>query len=162
MARVLKDVLGQGGQREAERELNWNRGTIRKGMRELESGEKIEDNFAARGRKLAETHLPNLLDDIKDIADAQSQTDPSFKSTRLYTRLSASEVRRQLIEQKGYSDEELPSTETIRVKVNQLGYKLRSVQKTKPKKKIPETNAIFEQLHLLHSEEKEDETILRM
>ena len=162
MARVLKDVLGQGGQREAERELNWNRGTIRKGMRELESGEKIEDNFAARGRKLAETHLPNLLDDIKDIADAQSQTDPSFKSTRLYTRLSASEVRRQLIEQKGYSDEELPSTETIRVKVNQLGYKLRSVQKTKPKKKIPQTNAIFEQLHLLHSEEKEDETILRM
>jgi hypothetical protein len=37
MARVVR-ALGRGGQRYAEEELRWNRGTIRKGMQELESG----------------------------------------------------------------------------------------------------------------------------
>ena len=36
MARTVK-VLGPGGQRKAERELGWDRKTIRKGTRELES-----------------------------------------------------------------------------------------------------------------------------
>jgi len=132
MARVVKG-LGYGGQSEAERELGWCRKTVRKGLRELESG-PIEDNFAARGRKPAEAHLPNLLDDIRAIADEQSQTDPTFQTTRLYTRISAAEMRRQLISQKGYTDDELPSEETIRVKMNALGYGLRNVQKSRPKK----------------------------
>ncbi len=37
MARTVK-ALGKGGQRKAERELGWDRQTIRKGMWELESG----------------------------------------------------------------------------------------------------------------------------
>lgn len=133
MARIVKS-LGRGGQRLAERELGWCRDTIRKGMGELESGIPIEDNFSARGRKKAEEKLPNLLLDIGAITDSQSQTDPTFETTRLYTRLSAAEVRRQLIAQKGYTDEELPTEETIRVKLNQLGYQLRSVQKSRPQK----------------------------
>jgi hypothetical protein len=39
-----------------------------------------------------------------------------------------------LIEQKGYTDEELPSEEAIRVRLNQLGFSLKKVQKSKPKK----------------------------
>jgi len=161
MAQVVK-LLGKGGQRRAERELNWNRGTIRKGMHELESGFACIDAFSARGRKRTEEHLPNLLKDIKAIADEQSQTDPTFKTTRLYTRITAKEVRQQLILQKGYTDKELPTEETIRVKLNELDYQLRSVQKCRPQKKIPETDAIFEQLHELHKEAGEDETILRL
>jgi len=161
MAQVVK-LLGKGGQRRAEKELGWSRKTIRKGRKELESGFACEDAFSARGRKRAEEHLPNLLDDIKDIVDKYSQTDPTFKTTRLYTRLSAAEVRKQLIEQKGYSDEELPTAETIRVKLNELGYRLKSVQKSKPKKKIPETDDIFEQLNKMHAEAAHDETILRI
>jgi hypothetical protein len=133
MARIVK-ALGRGGQSRAEAELGWCRETIRKGMRELESGEPIIDNFGARGRKRAEEHLPHLLEDIKAIADEQSQTDPTFQSTRLYTRISAREMRRQLIVQKGYNDEALPTEETIRVKMNELGYCLRSVQKSRPQK----------------------------
>jgi len=134
MAQVVK-ALGKGGQRRAERELKWNRGTIRLGMHELESGFRCVDAFSARGRKRAEEHLPNLLEDIKAILDGQSQTDPTFKTTRLFTRISAAEVRRQLVDQKGYSDAELPCEETIRLKINQLGYTLRSVQKSRPKKR---------------------------
>jgi transposase len=161
MAQVVK-LLGQGGQRCAERELNWNRVTMRKGMHELESGIACIDAFSARGRKRAEEQLPNLVNDIKAIADEQSQTDPTFKTTRLYTRISAKEVRKQLIRQKGYTDDELPSEETVRVKLNELGYQLRSVQKCQPQKKIPETDDIFEQLHKLHTEADEDESILRI
>ena len=133
MARIVKG-FGAGGQSLAERELGWCADTVRKGMRELESGERIADNFSARGRKKAEEKLPSLLVDIRAIVDGQSQTDPTFQSGRLYTRLSAAEVRRQLIVQKGYRDEELPTAETIRVKLNDLGYRLRAVQKSRPQK----------------------------
>src|SRR6516225_8615252 len=63
MARTFKDI-GPGGQRYAEREFGWNRGLIRQGAHELESGFKGLDAFSARGRKRAEVHLPNLLSDI--------------------------------------------------------------------------------------------------
>lgn len=133
MARIVKS-LGYGGQNLAEKEFGWCRNTIRKGREELESGIAIKDNFSARGRKKAEEKLPNLLEDISAIVDGQSQIDPTFQTTRLYTRLSAAEVRKQLIAQKGYTDEELPCEETIRVKLNDLEYKLRAVQKSRPKK----------------------------
>ena len=134
MARTVKE-LGPGGQRQAERDLGWSRVIIRKGTRELDSGIPIQDNFSARGRKRAEAHLPNLLADITAIVDSQSQTDPQFRSTRLYTRLSAAEVRRQLIAQKGYTDAELPTAETIGAKLNALGYSPKKVAKTQPQKK---------------------------
>ncbi len=116
-------------------------------MKELTSGQAIEDGYQRSGRKRVETKLPHLLEDIRALVDQQAQTDPSFKSTRLYSRMSATEVRRQLIEQKGYQDEELPSAETIRRRLNEMGYRLKRVVKAKPKKRIPETEAIFEQIH---------------
>lgn len=136
MARTVKE-LGSGGQRHAERELGWNRETIRKGMHELESGLVCLDNFAARGRKPSEEHLPTLLTDITAIVDSQSQTDPQFRTQRLYTRLDASEVRRQLIAQKGYTDLQLPTVQTIMTKLNALGYYPQKVAKSEPKKRSP-------------------------
>ncbi len=161
MARIVK-ALGKGGQRRAEIELGWDRRTIRKGTSELESGFRCYDNYSARGRKPVEHHLPNLLTDIKAIAEAESQTDPTFKTTRLYIRLSAAGVRTQLIKQKGYSDEELPCEDTIRTKLNELGYHPKKVKKSQPLKKIPETDAIFEQLKQVNVETDADETALRM
>lgn len=161
MAEVVKG-LGIGGQTLVERELGWNRRTVRKGMQELESGQPIIDGFDRSGRKGIETKLPNLLKDIKSLVDPQSQTDPSFKSTRLYTRMTASVVRRQLIAQCGYTDEELPTSETIRRKLNDLGYTLKRVLKTKPIKKIPETEAIFEQVEEINTEADNDPHTLRI
>jgi Rhodopirellula transposase DDE domain len=135
MARVVK-TLGRGGQRQSERELGWDRAVIRRGMHELDSGLRWVEAYGARGRKRAEELLPNLLIDLAAIVDGQSQTDPTFESTRLYTRLSAAAVRQALISQKGYTDAELPSEETIRVKLNNLGYHLRSVKKSVPQKKL--------------------------
>jgi len=135
MARTVKN-LGPGGQRRAERELGWNRITIRKGMHELESGFICLDAFSARGRKRAEVHLPHLLDDIRDLVDGQSQNDSQFRSKCLYTRLSATEVRRQLIAQKGYQDTQLPTPQTLTAKLNEMGYFPKKVAKSKPQKKF--------------------------
>jgi hypothetical protein len=133
MARTVQ-ALGEGGQRLAERELGWNRGTIRKGMHEVQGGIVCEDAFALRGRKRSEEHLPHLLTDISAIVDSQSQADPQFRTTRLYTRLTAAEVRRQLIDKFGYSEEELPTAETIGTKLNELGYFPKKVAKSQPQK----------------------------
>jgi Rhodopirellula transposase DDE domain len=134
MARTVKE-LGPGGQRHAERDLGWSRVTIRKGRHELESGFICLDAFSARGRKRAEDHLPHLLQDIRAIVDGQSQTDPQFRTQRLYTRLSAAEVRRQLIAHQGYLNDELPTVQTITAKLNALGYFPKKVAKSKPQKK---------------------------
>lgn len=129
-------ALGDGGQRLAERELGWNRQTLRKAAHELESGFACIGDIGRRRPKRAEERLPTLLDDIKAIVDGrQSQTDPQFRSVRLYTRLSAPEVRRQLILHKGYVDAELPTVRTIRTKLNDLGYHPKRVAKTKPLKR---------------------------
>jgi hypothetical protein len=60
MARTVKQ-LGPGGQRRAERELGWNRVTIRKGTRELECGFAIVDAFALCGHKRSEERLPRMV-----------------------------------------------------------------------------------------------------
>ena len=144
MARTIQQ-LGYGGASAAERELHWNRSTIRKGAQEIKTG-AIKDKFSDRGRKKSEILLPNLLDDIKKIVDPESQTDPSFNSSRLYTRLTASEVRKRLLST-GYDDMSLPCTRTINTKLSDLDYNPKKVQKTKPHKKIAETDAIFAQVH---------------
>jgi transposase len=133
MARTVQ-ALGPGGQRLAEREFGWNRGTIRKGVHEVEHGMVCLDAFSSRGRKRSEEHLPNLLIDLQAMVDSQSQADPKFRTNRLYTRLTAAEVRRQLMAEKGYTDEQLPTEETIARKLNELGYFPKKVAKTQPQK----------------------------
>ncbi len=133
MARTV-GAMGRGGQRWAQEHLGWCRETIRKGAHELRTGMTCIDAFHCRRRKPAEEHLPRLLDDIRSIADGQSQADPKFQTNRLFTRISAAEVRRQLIATKGYTDEELPTQQTINTKMNLLGFSLSKVAKCRPQK----------------------------
>jgi hypothetical protein len=55
----------------------------------------------------------------------------------LYTRLTAGEVRRQLIAQKGYPHDALPTERTISTKLRALGYYPSKVAKTQPQKRSP-------------------------
>ncbi len=160
MAKTV-NAFGEGGQRWSERELGWNRGTIRKGQQELEEG-PVTDHFSARGRKKAEKHLPNLLNDIEAIVEPTSQTDPTFKTTQLYTPLTAKEVRQRLIDEKGYVDQALPTRRTINTKLNDLNFHPQKVAKSKPKKKIPETDAIFEHLHQVNQAADEEQGVIRL
>lgn len=121
-------------QRQAELRLGWSCETTRKAQHELRSGITCHDNFGARGRKPAEHHLPRLLADVTDLVKDHLQTDPTFRTTGLYCRLSAREVRDQLIRRKGYTDEQLPCVQTVGDKLNLLGFRLRSVVKSRPQK----------------------------
>ena len=137
MARSVK-MLGYGGMQRAENELGWNRGTLRKGLHELERGLTCIDNTSARGRLRAEEHWPQLEQDLREIVQPDSQIDPSFKTQRLYTRLSAAEVRQPLIRQRGYAETNVPCRRTVSTKLNELGFHLRKVAKSKPKKRSPQ------------------------
>lgn len=134
MANVVL-LLGRGGQSRAVRELGWDHKTIAKGIKELKAGIRCIDNFAGRGRHRVEDHLPNLLEDIKDIVEPVSQCDPTFRTMELYSPLTSAEVHRRLVEQKEYDFEQLPTVRTIRNKLNELGLHLKKVDKCKPKKK---------------------------
>jgi len=161
MGKVV-DLLGWGGQSFAEQVLGWNRCTIRKGQAESQSGQAIEDCFEQRGRRRVEERLPRLFEDIRSIVEPSGQTDPTFRSTRIYSPLSAEEVRLRLITQCSYKDSELPCTRTLRTKLNDLGYQLRKVRKCLPLKKIPETDAIFEEVHRVNQAADQDGGILRI
>jgi hypothetical protein len=122
-------------QRAGQRLFGWGRDTIRKAQHEARTGITCVDATSCRGRKPSEFHLPRLLEDIRAIALDHCQIDPKFQTTRLYCRLTAAAVRRQLLERKGYTDQQLPCVATIGRKLNALGFRLRKVGKCRPLKK---------------------------
>lgn len=126
--------LGRGGRVAVSKRMGISRVTLNKGIQEVLNGSPQKDLFDQRGRKPLEEIAPGLLEEMKKILDGASQTDPQFKSTRLYTRLSPNEVRNQLVK-RGYKEDELPSKQTIWNKMHSMGYKRKKVAKTKPKKK---------------------------
>ena len=121
-------------QRQAQRRFGWGRDTLRKAQHEARCGITCHDATSRRGRKPAEFHLPHLLDDIRAIAQDHCQTDPTFQTTRLYCRLTAAEVRSQLIQRKGYTEDQLPSRQTIGVKLNAWASGSPKVAKCRPQK----------------------------
>lgn len=75
--------------------------------------------------------------------------------------MTANYIYKELVLKKGY---ELDSfcKKTINNVLNRLGYTLKKVLKTKPRKKIPETDAIFENVAQHHTLAQSDPRILRV
>jgi hypothetical protein len=142
-ALITKEYFG-GSARKAERELGWGRESVEKGLKESESGIRCMDNYKGRGRNRTEDNFPDIVKDIRSIAEPQSQADPALKSSLVYTRITAKAVRQALIDEKGYSDDELPTDKTIGSVLNRIGYNLKRVLKAKPVKKIKQVDEIFE------------------
>jgi transposase len=130
----------------AEQAIGWDRKTIALGLNELRTGIVCVDNFKARGNKKTEVKNPQMEVDIVALAEPQSQTDPKFQTLFKYTRITAKGMRIALITEKNWTGKDLPCEKTIGTILNRLGYCLRRVQKAKPLKKIPETDAIFDNL----------------
>ena len=141
-AQVTLDYL-DGHIWKAEAVFGWSHKTVELGLNELRTGITCMDNFSARGNRRTEVKCPESEADIRALAEPESQTDPKFQSPFRYTRITAKAMRQALIDQKGWTDQDLPHPNTIGEILNRLGYKLRRVQKTKPLKKIKETDAIF-------------------
>ncbi|MDY7022754.1 MAG: transposase [Cyanobacteriota bacterium] len=129
MAEVTEDYF-EGSPRKAETQLGWSRSAIATGLKERETGILCVDNYRARGRKKTEEILPNLEADIKALVETYSQADPKFKSTFAYAKVSARAVREALINDLGYSSEDLPCRQTIGEILNRVGYRLKKRRKS--------------------------------
>jgi hypothetical protein len=154
--------LCDGNARQSEERFGWGRQTATKGMREQASGIRCLDNFAGRGRKRWEDRHPQLARDIAALVEPHTQADPELGSGRLYANYSAAELRQALIEQKHYRPEELPAERTLRRIMNRLHYRLRRIQKGKPLKKTPQTDAIFANVNAVKAHCKTDPSILEI
>ena len=148
--------------RQAERRFGWGRQTIQQGLHEWQSGVRCLENFSARGRRRSEDQNPQLARDIRAIVEPQTYADPELKSARRYSNLSAAEVRMALQTTKGYRVEDLPSERTMRDILNRMNYRLKRIQKGKPLRKTPETDAIFANVRVVREEVKNDPEILEI
>jgi len=153
---------GTGGQTFASEEFRMSRNTVRKGMHEIESGKKVEDKFKLRGRKKITEKLPLLEDQIRTILDSQSQADPKFQTDRLFTKMTIGEIRKQLIKQYGYANDELPHNRTLNNLINEMRYTLRTVKKSEPIKKVAETDDIFAVINGMSEVAAADDNIVRL
>lgn len=153
--------LCSGSPRKAEQHFGWGRETVAQGLREQSGEVEVVQLTSRRGRQRSEDVNPQLAIDIRLIVEPHTQSDPELKSSRQYTNLSAGEVRQELLE-KGYSDEELPSERTLRDILNRMNYRLKRIQKGKPLKKTKDTDAIFDNVHAVHEEAKDDPETLEI
>jgi len=150
--------LCDGNPRKAERRFNWGRETVAKGIRELQQGVRCLENFSARGRPRLEVKNPQFAQDIRAIVEPHTQADPELKSSRRYCNLSAADVLEGL-QRKGYTKENLPSERSMRDILNRMNYRLKRIQKGKPLKKTPQTNAIFANVKAVKKEIKGPDTL---
>ena len=72
---------------------------------------------------------------LEQIAESDSQQDPTFKTSLAYTRLTAISALEKLKEQ-GFTQEQLPCASTMAQVLNRMDYRLRKVVKAKPQKKF--------------------------
>jgi transposase len=152
----------QGSPRRAETVFGWGRATVQAGLDQWQTGVGRQDQFFPRGRRKTEEKIPDLEKHIRRLVEPDCQVDPKFQSPFLYTRMTAKAVGRALVEKAGYRATELPTERTCRRLLNRLGLRLRRVQKTKPHKKIKETDAIFANVRHAHDRAAWDEGCLRI
>lgn len=135
-----------GNARQAERVFGWGRDTVELGLAERRTGIRcLGAQSACSGRKRWEAEQPQVAEALRHLAEAHAQQDPTFRTTLAYTRLTAKAALEALRAQ-GYCEDQLPSPSTMAEVLNRLGFRLRKVVKAKPQKKIPETDAIFDNI----------------
>jgi hypothetical protein len=158
----VADALCQGSPRAAERRFGFCRKTVATGQHEARSGIRCVEDFAAKGKLPAEVKDPQLALAIRSIVEPATLADPELKSERRYTNLSAREVLQALRDQAGYTADRLPCERSLRDILNRLGYRLKRIQKAKPLKKLPETDAVFANVEAVKQEYRDDPQTLEI
>jgi hypothetical protein len=127
VAQVATDYF-DGNARQVEREMGWCRHMVTTGLNELRTGIRCLDNYSGRGNKRTEEQLPGFEEAIRTIVEAHTQVDPDFKNAYSYLKITARSVKNELVN-KGYTQEQLPTENTIGNILNRMGYSLKRVQK---------------------------------
>ena len=126
----------QGNARQTESVMGWSRHTIELGLNEARTGITCVGAYARSGNKLWEEKHPEAAEILWGVAESHAQQDPTFQTAVTYTRLTAAAAIDQL-KAYGVSDEALPSPSTMADILNRNGYRLRPIDKAKPKKNSP-------------------------
>jgi DDE family transposase len=127
----------------AEALCGWGRHTVALGLAERRPGIIcLCAQAACSGRQRWEERHPQTAAALHQLADAHAQQDPTFRTSWTCTRLTAHAAVEALTEQ-GDSPEQWPAPSPMAEVLNRLGFRLRTVVKAKPQKKLPETDAIF-------------------
>lgn len=135
-----------GSARLAETIVGWSREAVEVGLAEHRTGIICLGAHAAfSGRKRWEEREPEAAEALRQLAEAHAQQEPTFRTTRAYTRLTAAAAR-EALRAHGIAEEHLPSPSTMAEVLNRMGYRLRKVLKAKPQKKIKATDAIFDNI----------------
>ena len=130
---VVQTLL-DGKARTAEEVFGWNRHTVELGLHELRTNIRCISDVSSRGIQKAEQNNPQLLADIQQIMEPQSESDSHLRTQLLHTNMTAKAVREALIA-KGYAEDEIPSERSMYNILNRLGYRRRTVAKSKVQKK---------------------------
>jgi hypothetical protein len=127
-------ILLDGKPRVAEDAFGWSRSTVSLGMNELKAGIVCHNDLSKRRKPRTEEKQPKLLVDIQELMAPECHADPQLRTTLAYTNKTAASVCDALVA-KGWSPETVPSVRTMSDILMRLGYRLRSVAKTKVQKK---------------------------
>lgn len=135
MGDVVISLL-DGKSRVAEDVFGWSRNTAELGKNEFRTKILCVNDLSNRRKPKVEEKEPKLLADIVEIMEPHSQSESRLRTTLLYTNMTAKAVYKALL-QKGWSEEALPTLQTISNILNRHGYRLRTVENTKVQKKRP-------------------------
>ena len=133
MGDVVETIL-DGKPRVAEDVFGWNRATVALGINEFRTKIVCVNDISSRRKPKAEEKNPRLLSDIIEIMNPHSQAESHLRTTLLYTNMTAKAVYEALLE-KGWSEETLPTKQTISNLLDRHNYRLRSVAKARVQKK---------------------------
>jgi len=135
--------LGRGGTAAVARATGIAESTIRRGRRDLASGERLEPGRVRRpgaGRKpLTETD-PTLLEDLERLVDESSRGDPEAR-----LRWTAKSLRNLAGELRGQGHE--ISAASVAPLLRRLGYSLQANAKTREGAKHPDRDAQFRHIN---------------
>jgi len=125
-----------GNARKAEHVFGWGREMVNTGLGEKRTGIRcISAQSSACGNTRWEDCHPDAAKVLCELAEAHAQQDLSFTTEVAFTRLTAEEALKQL-RKRGFTDDQLPANGTMAKILDRLGYRLRPVVKSKPKKKF--------------------------
>lgn len=136
-------VAGRGGIAAVVRATGMAENTIRRGLQELEAGERLDAGQVRRpggGRKALTTVDPALLPELERLVDADSRGDP--ESPLRWTTKSVRRVRDEL-QGRGHSI----SHETVARLLRDLGYSLQANRKTREGTSHPDRDAQFQHIN---------------
>ena len=120
--------------------------TIRKAIKIFENKVFYKKEIETRGRKKLIEKYSSLKEDITKVIENYLSTDPRFKTEKQYVNMTVKEIKKQLIETGKYQENSFSNSSLNNI-LNSMDYGLKKAQKTKPLKKIEETDAIFDNVN---------------